>query len=171
MTKRKIVLDADVIINFSRASILSRLTDIMQSYDFIVLDKVYNEILGDTKRELDNNVRHLKKIAIIPFPAKLDMIREYAKLVKTFGKGESACMAYCKFTDDVVGSSNFKDVSDYCKKNDITYLGTVDFLYYAVENGIMTEAEAIQNMNNMIAKGSRLPKDINFKIYKPTSIL
>lgn len=44
MTKRKIVLDADVIINFSRASILSRLTDIMQSYDFIVLDKVYNEI-------------------------------------------------------------------------------------------------------------------------------
>lgn len=54
MTKRKIVLDADVIINFSRASILSRLTDILKDYDFIVLDKVYNEILRDTKRELNN---------------------------------------------------------------------------------------------------------------------
>ena len=144
MTKRKIVLDADVIINFSRASILSRLTDILKNYDFIVLDKVYNEVLGDTKRELNHNVQLLKKIAIVPFPANRDMIREYAKLVKTFGKGESACMAYCKFTDDVVGSSNFKDVSDYCKNNNITYLGTVDFLYYAVKNGIMAEEEALK---------------------------
>lgn len=170
MTKRKIVLDADVIINFSRASILSRLTDIMKNYDFIVLDKVYNEVLGDTKRELNHNVQLLKKIAIVPFPANRDMIMEYAKLVKTFGKGESACMAYCKFTDDVVGSSNFKDVSDYCKNNNITYLGTVDFLYYAVKNGIMTEEEATKNMNDMIAQGSRLP-GINFQNYKPTSIL
>ena len=75
------MLDADVIINFSRASILSRLTDILKDYDFIVLDKVYNEILRDTKRELDNNVHLLKKIAIVPFPANLDMIKEYAKLV------------------------------------------------------------------------------------------
>jgi len=171
MTKRKIVLDADVIINFSRASILSRLTDILKDYDFIVLDKVYNEILRDTKRELDNNVHLLKKIAIVPFPANLDMIKEYAKLVKTFGKGESACMAYCKFTDDVVGSSNFKDVSDYCKENDITYLGTVDFLYYAVKNAFMTDEEATKSMNDMIAKGSRLPIGINFNNYHPTSIL
>ncbi len=171
MTKRKIVLDADVIINFSRASILSRLTDILKDYDFIVLDKVYNEILRDTKRELDNNVHLLKKIAIVPFPANLDMIKEYAKLVKTFGKGESACMAYCKFTDDVVGSSNFKDVSDYCKNNDITYLGTVDFLYYAVKNEIMTEEEATKSMNDMITKGSRLPIGTNFNNYHPTSIL
>ena len=171
MTKRKIVLDADVIINFSRVSILSRLTDILKDYDFIVLDKVYNEILRDTKRELDHNVQLLKKIAIVPFPADLDMIKEYAKLVKTFGKGESACMAYCKFTDDVVGSSNFKDVSDYCKNNDITYLGTVDFLYYAVKNEIMTEEEATKSMNDMIAKGSRLPIGINFNDYHPTSIL
>ena len=171
MTKRKIVLDADVIINFSRASILSRLTDILKDYDFIVLDKVYNEILRDTKRELDNNVHLLKKIAIVPFPANLDMIKEYAKLVKTFGKGESACMAYCKFTDDVVGSSNFKDVSDYCKNNDITYLGTVDFLYYAVKNEIMTEEEGTKSMNDMITKGSRLPIGTNFNNYHPTSIL
>lgn len=171
MTKRKIVLDADVIINFSRASILSRLTDILKDYDFMVLDKVYNEILRDTKRELDNNVHLLKKIAIVPFPANLDMIKEYAKLVKTFGKGESACMAYCKFTDDVVGSSNFKDVSDYCKNNDITYLGTVDFLYYAVKNEIMTEEEATKSMNDMITKGSRLPIGTNFNNYHPTSIL
>ena len=171
MTKRKIVLDADVIINFSRASILSQLTDILKNYDFIVLDKVYNEVLGDTKRELDHNVQLLKKIAIVPFPANLDMIKEYAKLVKTFGKGESACMAYCKFTDDVVGSSNFKDVSDYCKNNDITYLGTVDFLYYAVKNEIMTEEEATKSMNDMITKGSRLPIGTNFNNYHPTSIL
>lgn len=171
MTKRKIVLDADVIINFSRASILPQRADILENYDFIVLDKVYNEILGSTKRELDNNVHLLKKIAIVSFPANRDMIREYARLVRTFGNGESACMAYCKFTDDVVGSSNFKDVSDYCKNNDITYLGTVDFLYYAVKNEIMTEEEATKSMNDMITKGSRLPIGINFNNYHPTSIL
>jgi uncharacterized protein YutD len=77
MTKRKIVLDADVIINFSRASILSQLTDILKSYDFIVLDKVYNEILGDTKRELDNNVHLLKKISIVTLPTDFKILGEY----------------------------------------------------------------------------------------------
>ena len=61
--------------------------------------------------------------------------------------------------------------SRYCKENDITYLGTVDFLYYAVKNEIMTEEEATKSMNDMIAKGSRLPIGINFNNYHPTSIL
>lgn len=171
MAKRKIVLDADVIINFSKANILSQITNILPDYDYIVLDKVYNEVLGATKKELNNNVHFLKKISIVTFPTDFKIMKEYAKLLNTFGKGESACMAYCKFTEDVVGSSNFNDVCRYCEDNNITHLGTIDFLYYAVNNGIMTEEEAFKNMNEMIAKGSFLPTVTNFNNYKPTSVL
>lgn len=171
MTKRKIVLDADVIINFSRASILSQITKILPNYDYIVLDKVYHEVLGATKRELDNNIHFLKKISIVTLPTDFKIMKEYANLLNTFGKGESACMAYCKFTEDVVGSSNFRDVCRYCEDNNITHLGTIDFLYYAVKNEIMTEEEATKSMNDMITKGSRLPIGTNFNNYHPTSIL
>jgi len=44
MTKTKIILDADVIIHFSKGGCLSLLPTIIHGYDHIVLDIVYNEI-------------------------------------------------------------------------------------------------------------------------------
>ena len=38
----KIVLDADVIIHFSKGGLLSLLPQIFPEYEYIVLDKVYN---------------------------------------------------------------------------------------------------------------------------------
>lgn len=66
-------------------------------------------------------------------------------------------MAYCRFTYNVLGSSNLRDISDYCKKNGITYLTTIDFLYYAYIRKKMTEEECNTFIKEVNEKGSRLP--------------
>ena len=147
MAKRKIiVLDADVIINFSKVECLSRITSFLPNYDFIVLDKVYDELRDSLKNELRNNI-NLKKIRKIEFPdGNVNILKEYATLIKIFGKGESASMSNCRFTDNVVGSSNFKDIRDYCNNNNILYIGTVDFLYYGIKNKIIKKREEVEDV-------------------------
>lgn len=54
-------------------------------------------------------------------------MKEFFLLQRTLGKGESACMIYCRDNRDVLGSSNLKDIKEYCSKNNITYLTTLDF--------------------------------------------
>lgn len=44
MAKTKIVLDADVIIHFAKGEMLSLLPSIFTNYEYIILDRVYNEI-------------------------------------------------------------------------------------------------------------------------------
>ena len=36
-------------------------------------------------------------------------------------------MVYCRDNQDVLGSSNLKDIREYCSQNQITYLTTLDF--------------------------------------------
>ena len=131
MEKVKIVLDADVIIHFYKGGLLTFLPNILSEYEHIVLSHVRNEILYDIRSALDNQKLLLKNITYVDFVPQKEMAKEYAQLVKRFGKEESACMAYCKYTNNVVGSSNLKDIKDYCAQNNITYLTTCDFLYYA----------------------------------------
>lgn len=160
----KIVLDADVIIHFSKGGFLSLLPKIFPSYKYVVLSKVYEETIS-VKCQLDNQMRYLKNIALEPFSPNREMMREYASLIKTFGKGESACMAYCKYTHNVIGSSNTLDIKDYCSNNGITYLTTLDFLYYAYVKKIMTSKDCSEFITNVRNKGSHLP-DIKIEEYK-----
>ena len=88
----KIVLDADVIIHFSKGGLLSVLPQIFPEYEYVVLDKVYDE-LRTVKTQLDNQMLYFGNIRKIEFAPGLEMMREYAMLKKTFGDGESACMA------------------------------------------------------------------------------
>ena len=124
-------LDTNVIIHFYKGGLLTFLPNILSEYEHIVLSHVRNEILYDIRSALDNQKLLLKNITYVDFVPQKEMAKEYAQLVKRFGKGESACMAYCKYTNNVVGSSNLKDIKDYCAQNNITYLTTCDFLYYA----------------------------------------
>lgn len=126
--KLKIVLYADVLIHFAKASRLSELPNFFKEYDHIILDKVYEE-LKSIRNQIDNQVFFLRNIRIKPFNPVGQMAREYAMLTARFGKGESACMAYCKFTSDIIGSSNLKDIRVYCQSNRIVYLTTLDFLH------------------------------------------
>ena len=93
----------------------------------------------------------------INFQGNKQVIMEYARLIKTFGKGESACMAYCKFNKDILASSNLKDISIYCEENEITYLTTMDFLAEALNKKQLTEQECNDFIRNVKAVGSKLP--------------
>lgn len=169
MENIKIVLDADVIIHFSKAGRLSILPNIFPKCNYIILDVIYKE-LKTIQNQINNQIYFLKNISIEDFSPSGKMLMEYAMLTNTFGRGESACMAYCKYTNNVIGSSNLKDIKTYCSENKITFLTTLDFLCYAYTKKIMSEKECDEFIDEVISKGSKLPK-IKVSNYVPNCLL
>lgn len=159
--KTKIVLDADVIIHFIKAGQFSLLLDIFPEYQYLLLDVVYNELTKhrETKTQIDNTLRFFSsRISNIKFEPKGESIREYARLLQTLGRGESACMVYCRDNQDVLGSSNLRDIKQYCSENGITYLTTLDFLYYAYIRKKITKDECYAFIEEVINQDSKLPR-------------
>jgi hypothetical protein len=117
---------------------------------------------------VDNQVRFLKNITFEPFNPTGEMLKEYALLLKNFGKGESSCMAYCKFTHHVIGSSNLRDIKEYCEKEQITYLTTLDFLYYGFVRGKISPEKCSQFISTVNANDSHLPV-VDITKYKPSA--
>ena len=165
MERKKIVLDADVLIHFAKAGYLNVLPSILPEYEHIVLSVVYDEVRS-IQQQLDNQIEYLKNLRKLQFEPTREMRREYAMLTSRFGRGESACMAYCKFTDDVIGSSNLKDIQDYCNSNDIKYLTTLDFLHYAYCRKILTKEQCNEFITAVREKGSKLPL-VDIATYNP----
>lgn len=156
-TRTKIVLDADVVIHFAKGGLLSLLPTILPEYDYVLLETVHEELLSEIRTQVDNLVIYLKTITLLPFTPKGDMLREYARLRSRFGKGESACMAYCLFTHNVIGSSNLRDIKEYCEERQIVYLTTIDFLWYAWRKDMLTPEEISAFIGEVRSKGSKLP--------------
>ena len=168
--KTKIVLDADIIIHFIKAGQFATLLDIFPEYEYLILDIVYNEVTvsRSSKTLIDNTLNFLdNRISLIRFSPKGESRLEYAKLISTLGRGESACMVYCRDNCDVLGSSNLRDIREYCEKNMITYLTTLDFLYYAYVRKKITEDECKSFIAEVNSKGSRLPV-VDILSYIPT---
>lgn len=165
MENVKIILDADVLIHFSKAGCLSILPSILPEYEYTILSTVYNEV-KTIQNQIDNQVILLRNITLIPFAPTGKMRLEYAKLLSKYGKGESACMAYCKFTNNVIGSSNLKDILEYCTSEGISFLTTLDFLYYAFSRGIMTKMECDEFIKGVNEKGSKVPV-VDITTYTP----
>jgi len=157
MNEIQIVLDADVIIHFSKGNLLNILPLIFPNYKCIVLDKVYHEIKDEAKTNLDNQIHILKKIKIVEYKPKGEELKEFAILSKNIGKGESACLAFCRFNQHVIGSSNLKDIKNYCTEHSLTYLTTLDFLYYAISKRIISTDEANSFIQQVIKLDSKLP--------------
>ena len=111
--KIQIVLDADVVIHFSKGGLLSLLPRIFPDYEYVLLEAVHEELLSDIRTQIDNQMTLLKNITLLPFAPRGEMLREYAMLRSRFGKGESACMAYCLFTHNVIGSSTPAEISAF----------------------------------------------------------
>ena len=167
MEKVKIILDADVLIHFSKAGKLSLLPTILPEYDYVILSAVYDETIS-IRTQIDNQIMFLKNMTLLPFAPTGQMRLEYAKLRSKYGKGESACMAFCRFTHNVIGSSNLRDIKDYCAAQKITYLTTLDFLYYAFVRGIMKKVECNDFIRDVNANGSKLPV-IDITLYSPNA--
>lgn len=163
--KIQIVLDADVIIHFSQGGYLHLLPKVIPDCSFVVLSVVRNELRQETKNELDNHINFLKNITLIAYNPVGEERREFARLTSLsglcLGRGESACMTYARFHHNVVGSSNLKDIKEYCEAFGIAYLTTWDFLYYAYRARLMTKEEIKAFGQKVRAAGSILPeKDI-----------
>lgn len=156
--KKKIILDADVIIHFCKGEAIGLLPGIFKNKIFIP-DIVYYESLSRQYKVVIDNLLNFKLVSELSITSEKEVLVEYNRLQKQFGKGESACMAYCRFHNDVIGSSNLKDIKTYCETHRIEYLTTMDFLAEAYRLGVMNEVTCDYFIYMVKLKGSRLPSN------------
>jgi len=153
-----ILVDADVISHFIACGSLIYLPKILAPHSIKILDKVYAEIKRISSRLaiLDNLLQTVKNVEVLELEKQnLEVKREYALIKKNnplIGDGERACMAVAKFNNNIIASSNFRDVAPYCKANKILWLGTLDILSIALMKGILNEKEC----NDFIATARKV---------------
>ena len=156
--KIKILVDCDVLIHFSKAEKLSKLHDLYKKR-LIILDIVLDELLkyGGSTVQIRNFITFYK-INILDFPSSdLNTLKEFSKLQKRFGDGESACMAVAKNYKHYIASSNILDITNYCIKNGIKYLTTMDILKELYDKKMMSIDECDEFIKKVRSKGSKLP--------------
>ncbi len=105
-----ILLDADVVIHFFKADKVSLLNELfprrLRMLD-IVLDELRN---NRTVSPVVDNLFVLKQVEEIRFPTH-QLLKEFAALKTTIlGKGERACLLYCKHHQHIIASSNTSDI-------------------------------------------------------------
>jgi len=154
----KIILDADVIIHFIKGECLSLLPQILPGYSFVLLKMVFDRELREYHRtQISQQIALLKNITMEDWEPKGEALREFLILNDKFGLGESLSMVYCKYNNDVLASSNLRDIILYCEENKIVYFTTSDFIYQAYHTKIMTEKECDDFITKVLDKGSKLP--------------
>lgn len=170
--KIKIVLDTDVIIHFAKGEMLATLPSILPECQFVVLDIVKSELKRPLLTQLETQMQLLGNIQEVAFGDTPEERREYFRLTSRsvgLGRGESACMVYCLYHYDVVGSSNLRDIKEYCRQNGIAYLTTCDFLWYAWKRGMMTVDEIDMFVEKVTSAESKLPEDFDVEHYMPNT--
>lgn len=163
-----LVFDADVLIHFMQGEAFSDLRYIYPNNKKVLLKSVYDElqIFRESSVMLASAINTFKFLSIADFPLHPEMMKEYAHLISPLmdmGKGESACLSYCKFTKDAVVSNNLKDVRIYCKTHKIDYLTTLDLVKWAYDNRVWNPEKCNEFIQIVIQKGGRIP---NVKIEK-----
>lgn len=108
----------------------------------LVLDLVLEELMRN--RTIAPHVENFLRFKVIEeysFPSKdEEILKEYALLRKTKGKGESACMAVCRYQNNILASSNLRDIKPYCEHYGIAYLTTMDILSIAYKKEFLIDA-------------------------------
>ncbi|MCX6170010.1 MAG: hypothetical protein NTX65_11750 [Ignavibacteriales bacterium] len=155
----KILIDADVIIHFVDGNRLNTIPAIFPNR-IVFIDKVLEELylFPQYKVQVFNFIS-VNNFERIDLDSNLDFILEYAKLQKFVGKGEAACMAVAKIDKKYIASSNLKDIKDYCDKNGIKIITTMDFLWEAMNCKVLTEEECDEFIKDVKKAGNRLPVD------------
>ena len=168
MTKKsnskKILIDADVVSHFLSGGEVFLLPKIFP-FPLFVLDIVYDELKRYRKKklEVENLINH-KILTLLPFPENNQAIRKeflYLRNKEFRGAGESACMAMARHSKDIIGSSNLKDIAIYCKKHDIVYFTTLDFIDYAYQKSLMDEDRANSFISKLHQAGHKIPRKVS----------
>ncbi len=169
-----ILLDADVVSHFISGGLFGILPQIFP-LRLCIMDVVVKELLATVKfRNYIQNVISRGVIKEITFGGDKQVMMEYARLIRQFGKGESASMAYCRYHHDVLASSNLKDISSYCQINKIPYITTMDFLAEAYNREMITEEECNSFIRDVKSAGSKLPVNTiaeYYTQYSPRTII
>jgi hypothetical protein len=155
-----ILIDADVVSHFIKAREIYSINSIFP-FEIKLLDKVYKELCDNEtwKVEIDNLIEQ-KALNLIPFPENNELIKkEYYYIKKSLfkGEGESACLAYVRYTNNIIASSNLKDIKNYCGLHKIEYLTTMDFLCEALKNGYYDIKRCNDFISKVLSKKGKLP--------------
>jgi len=156
------VFDTDIISQLYLGEKLGEIPILFPKNKKIVLDVVVQELRkhSNLKIVIDNLIHTWRYIEEVPFPINFEIQKEYAHLTSPLidrGKGESACMAYCKYNKYTLASSNLKDVGQYCRMHNIKNIAIMDLIEYAYEIGIWDESNCNEFISKLISKGERIP--------------
>lgn len=156
----KILIDSDVIRHLIKGGRLELLYA-LYGKKLVLLDVVRDELMRSSQIQTQlGNFIAFYKIEVKDFPSdNMDILKEYARLKRRYGEGESACMAVARYQKNIIASSNLKDIKAYCEKYHITYLSTMDILLEAVDSGTISEVECDGIIQTIKAKNSKLPVD------------
>jgi hypothetical protein len=156
---RKILLDGDVISHFIKGELFDLLPRLYPDR-LIILDIVKTEIYQ--RKGWDSIIEDLIKkhgIEEIKFPEGIDFKKEYSFLISAsghaLGKGESACMVFCRFNQEILASSNLKDIHRYCSLHKIDYLTTADILFEGFSKNLVSEIDCDTFITKVKSKGSK----------------
>ncbi len=163
LTKRIILLDADVASHFLRSGEGTELNRIFPACAIHMLDKVHTELQrwpDVTMRRSLSDILGKKIIKLVDFPEDNEEVkREYFYIKKMLckGDGESACMAVARYSEKILASSNLRDIGNYCVQHKIQYLTTMDFLCEAVRIGVFDETRADAFITKVLESKGTLP--------------
>ncbi len=115
---------------------------------------------GECARVIQNFIDD-SDVQELNFPEDEEYIIEYAHLTSirghALGKGESACLVYCRFNKNILASSNLKDIHRYCDFHKIEYIRTQDIILKGYRQGILSEDECDDFIQTIKSKGSKFP--------------
>ena len=85
-------------------------------------------------------------------------VKEFARLRRRFGDGESAVMAIAKTWGCTMASDDLSAVRKYSENSGIDLIGSLGILYHAFSESLITDEEANSLLQEMIDKsGYRCP--------------
>lgn len=132
----------------------------------VIMDAVYREtiMLPGRKTIIDNFLRENGMTTISISPVDINVNMEFAlikRLHPLIGDGERTLMAHARFNDEIIASSNFRDIAVYCEENKIDFLGTLDLLAIGLKKRIISAAQCHKFMEEAINKNhARFPAGI-----------
>lgn len=147
-----IVIDSTVIFNFGVIGQFELLEKLYKNQLVIPTDVkvevVIDRIAGPIVEEKIKN--QIIREYLIKYDCENEEIKDYIRLRRKFGLGESACLAIAKNSSCTVATDDMRVARKYCEDNNISLIGTLGILYKAYENGLISADDGQAILSDMI---------------------